>query len=470
MNRQLLFTVLFLGCGGLAFGQSLPQKSEPAKSKGVKANILRQQCLQTGAKGTAGVNERMTGASSYQGDIMIDSAHYVYSGSRYTAVTNMDLASYQDNFIPTSEDAPMAFGSTITNYFGYDTMRYYAKVSGGLVLRAIANKTYDSEDRAVMMNVKNFNTAGVPMMQRRFYVDYTGTGEDISQTIGLIDTSGMFTGMFDTGVVLNVSYLAPGQREKDATHFPMDNLYQQIHYGYNSAGLISTVYYTSSADGASFDTASRSVYTYDESNRLIEGLDEVYDGIAWTPDYLDSFGYTGSSPLYTYNKSFTYGGGWVPEYQFDGILRTDFTAYDTVVITQDNGMGMMPLLQLKMLYNANEHVTRMVYYLTDGAGGFEEDSFQEVNYYYGGPVSVPEVAAKPVVVSLYPNPAGKYVLLEGTGLVRASVYNLSGQLLFTQSGNAAGRITLQIAHLPAGTYLATVQTEKGSKQVKFVKQ
>lgn len=470
MKKQLLLTGAVLLIGGGAMAQALPQKGGNPKLKSVKQKILQQHNNSEGAKPAAGVNERMTGASSYQGDGLIDSAHFVYSGTRYTAVTNMDLNSYQDYFTPTGALSPIELGDITVNYFGYDTMRYYVKSGSSLLLGAIATKTYNTDDQPVLMNVKNFNAAGMPVVQRRFMISYTGDG--IQQAKALLDTSEGFTGVFDTAQVLNVTYASPGQRSQDSSVYPMDGVLEMINYTYNTDGRISSAQYSYSVDGVTYVPDYRATYTYDGSSRLVESLEEVFDGAAWAPDYLDSFAYTGSSPLYTYNKSYSYDGGWVPEYQFDAVLRSDMTAWDTVIVMQDMGMGLMPMLRLNLQYNSNEHLTRQEFYLTDGAGGFSEDPAQEINYYYDEvPLSVSSVATAPVSVQVFPNPASATLSIAAAGITRVAVYNLSGQLMLQQQGNTAQQVMqLNLHSLPAGTYVAEVQTREGSSKVKFVKQ
>lgn len=458
---------------GAAYAQALPQKGGNPKFKTVKGKILNQQMAKTAAKGTAGVNERLIGASTYQGDIMGDSATYVYSGTRYAAVNNMDLGSYQEQYNPAANDAPFELGNSITNYLAYDTMRYYANEGSGLALGLIVTKQYDTDDRLTRLNVLDFN-AGVVNDQRRYAVSYEGTGTDIKQTVMLQDTSALFSGLFDTVGVMSVAYQSAGRRDKDSFRSYLDMEYQRATYAYTASGRIASLLYSSSSDGVTFTPDSRVTYTYDGSDRLVAGLEEFYDGTAWQPDYVDSFGYTGSSALYTYNKTyFSDGTSWIPVFQWDGILNPTFTAFDTAYVMQDLGFGIQPLMQLVFKYNTNEHLTNLDLYFADTAGGYAEDPIAEIRYFYGpiDPVSVATAPAQQVPVKLYPNPATSHVFVEAEGQVSVSVYNLSGQLLIQQNGMAQnGSLQLNIANLPAGTYLADVQTEKGSSKVKFLKQ
>jgi len=461
---------------GIAHAQALPKKGGNPMLKAIKGKILSQQAAKTAAKGAAGTDERLIGASLYQGDIVTDSTRYIYSGTRYSDVTNIDFNSYQDNFDPSSSIMPLELGDAVHNRLAYDTMYHYSMPGSGssLVLDIILSKAYDTDNRAVMMNFQGFD-AGLPAMQQRYYITYAGTGTDIGQAVLLNDTSELFTGMFDTAQVFTVQYNAGAQREQDSLYQAGAAGYNLTTYTYTTEGLISSVLFSTSPDGVTYVPQNRSSYTYDESNRLVRDLEEVYADTEWQPSYLDSFSYTGTSPLYTHNISYAYtAGDWTPDYQFDAVLHTGFTAYDTAFVLQDWGEGILePTLMLTFKYNTNEHLTNMYFYFADGEGGYMEDPIIDLRYFYGPivPVSVPEVAVSAPAVKLYPNPATSHIFVEAAGKVNVSVYNLSGQLLLQQSSAAQnGGVQLNIANLPAGTYVADVQTEKGNSKVKFVKQ
>ncbi|MGI8584512.1 MAG: T9SS type A sorting domain-containing protein, partial [Chitinophagaceae bacterium] len=87
-------------------------------------------------------------------------------------------------------------------------------------------------------------------------------------------------------------------------------------------------------------------------------------------------------------------------------------------------------------------------------------------------VLVDSVITEPVV-SLYPNPAIKFINIESNNLSdvigkMATIYNVYGgvvisQLLMTQ------KTAITIQHLPAGVYFLKIGKAKANKSIRFVK-
>lgn len=471
MRKQLFIAALLLSGTQLAGAQEMPRKANSGKFNVFQAGILKQQHHPATAKPAADAPQRLIAVAAYVGDALNDSAFYNYGGGRFSDLSNLDMGAYQDNFIPTSPLNPVEEGSMTNNYLAYDTMRYFVRTPGGILPAALAVKTYDGSDRMVYSDIVNYTVTGAAAARRRFYVAYQGSGNDILKSIALVDTSTAVTGMFDTAQVLRVQYNTAGQRVLDSSAYPIDADLEQVAYTYTPSGKLASVTFSYSDDGgASFTPDSRSTYTYDESGRLVETLEEAFDGAAWTPGYLDSFSYTGTRALYTTNKGFGYGGGWQPDYRLDGVLMPDFDAFESFVVRQDEGSGLEPVLKVTFEYNAMKHRTLMAYYITEGTG-IPEDPTLEIKYYYEVAASVPAVAASVPAVSLYPNPATTHINVSGEGQTRVSVYSLSGQVVLQQHGVAhAGKLMLPVGSLPAGTYVADVQSANGRAQVTFVKQ
>jgi len=82
-----------------------------------------------------------------------------------------------------------------------------------------------------------------------------------------------------------------------------------------------------------------------------------------------------------------------------------------------------------------------------------------------------------VAFQLHPNPTDGIlnvdINLDEDQPITFSVYDLSGRLVYTTSGNAAaGEQSLQydLKQLPDGVYLAEMKTNSGNQTMKFVKQ
>jgi len=465
---------MLLAVTGVSFAQAFHKKGGNDKLNAIQADILRQQVQgKTAGKGADVAHERLVGAANYQMAELMDSSRYVYSGSRYSDVTNLDINSYSDNFFPSNEAQPFELGKYQYNYLAYDTLYYYESSEGALILSGITVKGYDGSNRIIQMSTRNFY-GGNMVNDFSDHIDYAGSANDIQKVVRIADTSFPLVGLYDTTDVFTSNYGSGGERLSDSMYSPGWPVLTRIDYAYTSDGLIASGTYSTSMDGVSYNPGSRSVYTYDGSGRLVTSLREYYDGTGWYPNYMDSFSYTGSAPLYTHNVSFGYdnvSSSWEPEFQLDATLMPGFTAYDTVYIKQDDGDGFNNWAFFKLSYNTNQHLTTMEGYPWMEGAYLPFPVLFQYFYYEAMPVSVPAVAAQPVALKFYPNPATSHINVEASGKVSVSVYNLSGQLLIQQSGAAQnGGLQLNVASLPAGTYVADVQTEKGSSKVKFAKQ
>ena len=66
-----------------------------------------------------------------------------------------------------------------------------------------------------------------------------------------------------------------------------------------------------------------------------------------------------------------------------------------------------------------------------------------------------------IPVMLYPNPAHNKVYVEAEGIKSVKVYNMQGQLLKTQEGEASNRVEISLQNIASGVYAVEVQTERG---------
>jgi len=74
---------------------------------------------------------------------------------------------------------------------------------------------------------------------------------------------------------------------------------------------------------------------------------------------------------------------------------------------------------------------------------------------------------------LYPNPASDVIYLAGNGLLlkKATVYDLTGRLVFSQPLSGTSEVnSMTLSGLSAGTYLVQIDTEAGRVMKRFVKQ
>ncbi len=105
-----------------------------------------------------------------------------------------------------------------------------------------------------------------------------------------------------------------------------------------------------------------------------------------------------------------------------------------------------------------------VYQYNDGASGPELFSIEEFHYY--GDLSLKEHEEE-VVITLFPNPSKDFINIDTeTEVLSVELFDLNGLLLMRQKGET----TLNIKNLSPGVYQVKVNTSKGAKAIKFVKE
>lgn len=432
--------------------------------------ILSQQ-LQSAQKGTAATDERLIGYSSYQdyGETFVDSNHYVYSGSRFANVTNLNPFSYMDEFDPIDPLAPEILSPLYINYLQYDTSYYYQD-SGPSIgdLSVTRTKLYDDQNRLTTALVEQPG-----LYKGRILISYKGMETLVDSVLMQQDTSSDMSGMYETVSRMVTGYDLTGKRIADTVYDLESGEMYVNHYTYTSGGQLAQTTSYNVSGGSSSSPTSRTTYTYDVMGRLLASLEEYDSGSGLMNDYLDSFTYSGANMMYTSDKSFSYADtSWILDVQIVNSL-TSFDAIDSSIISADifETGALMEVAKLKFTYNANQHMTKQALYFTDGTE-IESDPTQIQHFYYAPvPTSVAGLPSQQAGISLYPNPATNVLTISGKGNMQVSVYNLSGQLLLQQSGPAQQEgMQVQISSLPAGTYLAEVKTKDGRANLKFVKQ
>ena len=66
-----------------------------------------------------------------------------------------------------------------------------------------------------------------------------------------------------------------------------------------------------------------------------------------------------------------------------------------------------------------------------------------------------------IPVALYPNPANDKVIVEAEGIKSVKVYNMQGQLLKAQNGEASNWVEISLQNIASGMYAVEVLTERG---------
>lgn len=451
--------------------QSTKRSNFSSHLKPQARQILATQQKATVAKPTGGGTERLMASSYYNNEgpallAVMDSTYFTYSGSRTSLLSNLNPGSYNDYFDPSEMLYPMELYPANFNYLQYDSAYNYGLSVSILPLKRINTKQYDDQDRVTNFTSQQVGSSG---FASRYLLSYNGDMQTPDSVWFQADTSSDLSGMYQTIITLGITYDGSDRRIADTLYYETGN-YMAITYQYTPEGLLASTTTYNSSDGVTYEQHARSTYTYDELGRLILDFEEYNYGSGLENDYLDSFTYSGSSMLYTWEKgAYWFEGAWQPDYQMEATLMS-FEAYNEVIVSYFDGTAFAPDAKYKMTYNANQHLlSQIIYYAVDGT--FDSSPDEAYYYYYEDiPTAVAHLEA-PAGNLLYPNPAANFVFIAGTGKIKVSVYNLSGQLVIQQSGVAQnGGLQLNVASLPAGTYVADVQTEKGHSKVKFVKQ
>lgn len=75
-----------------------------------------------------------------------------------------------------------------------------------------------------------------------------------------------------------------------------------------------------------------------------------------------------------------------------------------------------------------------------------------------------------VDLTIYPNPATNYLTItQADDITEVAIYNMLGQRMLSQQNDFGATMKLDIADLPAGTYLMQANTPEGIKAIQFVK-
>lgn len=113
---------------------------------------------------------------------------------------------------------------------------------------------------------------------------------------------------------------------------------------------------------------------------------------------------------------------------------------------------------------------------TDGniyaAGTFTNATGKKYVARYGNPVSVPGIVQNDRL-TIYPNPAKETITItnDKAAVKSISLYNALGiKVWMSSTGDITLPYTLNIDHLPAGTYFGGLETKSGFETIKFVKE
>ena len=185
-------------------------------------------------------------------------------------------------------------------------------------------------------------------------------------------------------------------------------------------------------------------YTGDDNGALVR------IGGNWKPITYYGFYFTWLLRAYTQpaegTNDFTYRLYWGPE-----------DAYNYQMAPLMEGLS-----ATSATHNSNDDLR---YNVTAVWNGRETDFSNSV--YLGPSVSVPETI-EPSKVKVYPNPTQYQLQVEGQGLQRVTLYNLTGQIIYDRDVQH-DHVTLPTSSLSKGIYLLNIRTHEGTEMVKVIR-
>ena len=97
-----------------------------------------------------------------------------------------------------------------------------------------------------------------------------------------------------------------------------------------------------------------------------------------------------------------------------------------------------------------------IIYIAQVNGPFDEDKIESIE---GGKDKL----------KIYPNPMREYVKIEGEGLLSVSIYSITGKEMYRLGIGGSDSTTINVAGLPNGVYIISVNTRDGIISKKLLK-
>jgi hypothetical protein len=421
--------------------------------------------------------ELLVGSSvSFPGIGLLDSIIYKYSANRGSNVTNDDINSYYDDydkFLPISHLNPMHHWDV--SYLLYDTMQWVSYNQwGGMHSYDITGRYYDAWNNIIKEDTRAYDSIG--NLKRHSYMDLTfDANNNLTNGVTYEDTSSTLSGIFGLKESLVALYTA-NKRILDTTVYYFGYPAYYTVYTYNTAGELATSLTQILVPTTGiWENNSRATYNYDAVGRLATAKIENWITGAWELMVTDSFGYTGSSAMYTFHEGLGYLGNAVSSGSRLVYTLTSFNAVDSAYeYYLDEGNWKFPSFK-KATYNANEHLASLTTYSFDmNTGTWNTTPYRVDRFYYDFPQGMNEIHKnEAALATLYPNPAtGEFTikLFHRSKQVQINIYNSFGQLIQQQSRVASQSVQINLGTLPAGNYVAQVMMNGQSQNLKFVKQ
>lgn len=230
-------------------------------------------------------------------------------------------------------------------------------------------------------------------------------------------------------------------------------------------------------DGEKFPSL-KELSTYNSNNNTVTSTHLKYTDETWVNDYRTLYTYPNGSPYYdSYTNQDWEDGFWVDNYRVFYTYDTKNEYYSLIASDKWDSISWVHIDKDEYFFNSFGLITKREKFNWEN-GGFVNDNLVYCYYedYEDGANAVKE-NSKQLPLALLANPVSNQLTFIGNMAkpedIVVKIYNTQGQVVYWLNTHfEAGQLnfSVSVSHLPAGTYIYSLQSKDASVQGKFIKQ
>jgi hypothetical protein len=214
------------------------------------------------------------------------------------------------------------------------------------------------------------------------------------------------------------------------------------------------------------------INTYDGSHRMLTVNIKQYDGLNLKPYVADTFAYTGAYAYHTSWKEYQYDliqAYWAPMTYMTKHVNVNGLPDSINIDAFDSVMNKwVPYTKYIVKYDSLKNPDRLLSYQYNFVSFPATPNFTTI-YYYNyivDPNAVNNISAANSSIKVYPNPANETVTLSGidgkSSSVSITLYDMQGRICGKEGLSAINGIAqLPVDYLASGAYILSIQDETG---------
>ena len=415
---------------------------------------------------TTSTQQRLIATSGYELGLLQDSVQFFYSTPARGAAHNpKNPASYSTNFWPFGNSGLNADGTTLgrTLYMFPDSLHVFNLGT----LRHLSRFEYAADHKVTEVEIDAMS------YREKWELTYDAMGDNVRNKRFVDTTFGGPAPVYLMSADQYSTYDGQHRVVIDSVMQPQNGISTpsgRVKWIYNSAGQVASQTTEINTVGMGWIPFTRLIASYLSNGLLQKATYEMWDGSAWNVGGVDSFGYSGNNPSYTY-----YSGSFYDSDSARLVLNYYMTAHlngsgnwDTIRSYQyDYDSAVFIHARTVIGYNSygNWDNTKE-YYDIDGNGTIDPTPGYITNYFYDlyTPTSVPEMTV-PAGITLAPNPTSGLLKLALSLHIAGARYHLTdpyGRMLHSGDiPNGASQIVVDMGGYAPGMYVMTVMDESG---------